>query len=56
MDLNDELKGRAEKKIKDKMLKYFDKILNLRRKHQKGNIWLCKEGYGQAFLVWGYKK
>ena len=29
MDLNDELKDRAEKKIKDKMLKYFDKIIKI---------------------------
>lgn len=29
MDLNDELKDRAEKKIKDKMLKYFDRIIKI---------------------------
>lgn len=29
MDLNDELKDRVEKKIKDKMLKYFDKIIKI---------------------------
>ena len=29
MDLNNELKDRAEKKIKDKMLKYFDKIIKI---------------------------
>jgi len=29
MDLNDELKNRAEKKIKDKMLKYFDRIIKI---------------------------
>ena len=29
MDLNDELKDRAEKKIRDKMLKYFDRIIKI---------------------------
>ena len=29
LDLNDELKDRAEKKIKDKMLKYFDRIIKI---------------------------
>lgn len=41
----------AEKKV----VKHFKHILNERRKRSKVHPWLCKEGYGQAFLVWGFK-
>lgn len=37
------------------VVKYFRKILNRRKKLMKKHPWFCKEGYGQAFLVWGFK-
>lgn len=37
-------------------LEYFKQLLRQKRKASKKNPWLCKEGYGQAFLVWGFKK
>jgi len=41
----------AEKEI----VKYFDNILNYRKKQGGHHPWFCKEGYGQAFLIWGFK-
>jgi ubiquinone/menaquinone biosynthesis C-methylase UbiE len=38
------------------LTEYFQKLLRERKKKFKRNPWLCKEGYGQAFLVWGYRK
>ncbi len=35
---------------------HFEKILNQRRRDTGKHPWLCEEGYGQAFLVWGFKK
>lgn len=37
------------------IVNYFEKILNQRRKLTKKHPWFCKEGYGQAFLIWGFK-
>jgi len=42
----------AEKRI----LKHFNQLLKEREKDSNMHPWLCKEGYGQAFLLWGYKK
>jgi len=36
------------------IVKHFNSILHQREK-KGGHPWLCKEGYGQAFLVWGFK-
>jgi SAM-dependent methyltransferase len=38
------------------LVRHFTELLEQRR-HQSGgrNPWLCQEGYGQAFLVWGRK-
>lgn len=36
------------------LVKYLEKILKSRRK-LRADPWLCKEGYGQAFLLWGLK-
>lgn len=33
----------------------FKRILEEKRKKTGKNPWLCEEGYGQAFLVWGFK-
>jgi ubiquinone/menaquinone biosynthesis C-methylase UbiE len=38
------------------LVKYFETILEMRRKETERHPWLCKEGYGQAFLVWGFKE
>ncbi len=38
------------------LLSYFKKCLEERKKNSDMNPWLCEEGYGQAFLIWGYKK
>jgi len=40
----------AEKEV----VKHFKDMLSSRKKTKK-HPWLCREGYGQAFLVWGYK-
>ena len=37
------------------IVKHFKKLLEKRRNETGKNPWLCKEGYGQAFLVWGFK-
>lgn len=38
------------------LLKYFRKCLEEQKKQSDINPWLCEEGYGQAFLIWGFKK
>lgn len=38
------------------LVSHFTEMLEERRKHNGGrNPWLCEEGCGQAFLVWGFK-
>ena len=37
------------------LVAHFKKILEKRKKESEKNPWLCEEGYGQAFLVWGFK-
>lgn len=39
-------------KSEEFLVKHFNLILNERVKDNK-NPWLCEEGYGQAFLIWG---
>lgn len=43
------------KKSEKVIVEYFEEILKKRKKETKKNPWLCKEGYGQAFLIWGLK-
>jgi hypothetical protein len=38
------------------ILNHFEKCLEDRKKYSDMNPWLCEEGYGQAFLIWGFKK
>ena len=38
-----------------KLIKYFNSILKKNAQKTGKNQWLCKEGYGNAFLVWGIK-
>jgi hypothetical protein len=38
------------------LVKHFKKILAERAKETDENPWLCDEGFGQAFLVWGYRQ
>ena len=38
------------------LINHFKNILKSKLKIDKSNQWLCKEGYGQAFIVWGVKK
>lgn len=35
------------------LVKYLSKILDLNKDYK--HPWMCKEGYGNAFVVWGYK-
>jgi len=37
------------------LVKHFQEILIKRKEKNKANPWLCKEGYGQAFLIWCFK-
>ena len=37
------------------LVEEFEKILARRREETKRHPWLCEEGYGQAFLLWGTK-
>ena len=37
------------------LVEYFTKMLNENEKKTGNHPWLCKEGYGNAFLVWGVK-
>jgi len=43
------------KESEELLVEYFSKILKTRKSKSNKNPWLCKEGYGQAFIVWGYK-
>ena len=46
-----------DNKIEKLILTEFDKIIKKRVKDKKFfNPWLCEEGFGQAFLIWGIKK
>jgi ubiquinone/menaquinone biosynthesis C-methylase UbiE len=36
--------------------KHFENLLQERKKQLGHHPWLCKEGYGQAFLVWGVRR
>ncbi|MFA7252971.1 MAG: class I SAM-dependent methyltransferase [Patescibacteria group bacterium] len=38
------------------LLLHFKKLFAERKKKSDKHPWLCKEGFGQSFLVWGYKK
>ena len=38
------------------LVAHFQKILDEIRLKSKRNPWLCAEGFGQAFLIWGYKE
>lgn len=38
------------------LVKHFQQVLEERRTESGKNPWLCKEGYGQAFLVWCFKE
>ncbi len=37
------------------IVKHFAKMLDDNGKRTGKHPWLCQEGYGQAFIVWGYK-
>ena len=37
------------------LVRYFNSILEKNAQKTEKNQWLCKEGYGNAFLVWGIK-
>ncbi len=37
------------------LVKYFDKILKERKIETGNHPWLCEEGFGNAFLIWGVK-
>jgi SAM-dependent methyltransferase len=46
------LPSQAEKAL----VNHFNEMLEVRKKCSGGsNPWLCEEGYGQAFIVWGSK-
>lgn len=38
------------------LVKYFENILKKIKAKTGKNPWLCKEGFGNAFLIWGIKK
>ncbi len=38
------------------LVKHFQSILDKRKVDTGKNPWLCEEGFGQAFLVWCFKK
>ena len=42
-------------KSEQELVQYFKKILIEIEKKTGTHPWLCKEGYGNAFLVWGVK-
>jgi hypothetical protein len=37
------------------LVSHFMRVLDERNNNGERNPWLCEEGYGQAFLVWGFK-
>ena len=37
------------------LVSHFRTVLAKRTRERNGHPWLCEEGYGQAFLVWGRK-
>lgn len=37
------------------LVKYFEQMMEENRKKTRKHPWLCKEGFGNAFLVWGIK-
>lgn len=37
------------------LVRHFEQLLAVRARATGKNAWLCPEGYGQAFLVWGVK-
>lgn len=43
-------------KSEQQIVQYFEQILERRKASNNSVPWMCKEGYGQAFLVWGFKK
>jgi SAM-dependent methyltransferase len=38
------------------LVDHFISVLDTRKEHTGRNPWLCEEGYGQAFVIWCYKK
>ena len=43
------------KKNERNLVDYLNILLDKNKKKNRKNQWLCKEGYGNAFLVWGVK-
>tara|TARA_B100000795_G_C22803119_1_gene443052 strand:- start:1210 stop:2067 length:858 start_codon:yes stop_codon:yes gene_type:complete len=43
------------KKSEKALLGYFEKLLSQNSEETGNHQWLCKEGFGNAFLVWGVK-
>ncbi len=37
------------------LVRHFESVLETQRQQTGKNPWLCPEGEGQAFLVWGQK-
>jgi SAM-dependent methyltransferase len=37
------------------LVEYFERVLESRKSSTNLNPWVCGEGYGQAFLIWGRK-
>ncbi len=37
------------------LVKHFEKMMDENRRKTKKHPWLCEEGFGNAFLVWGVK-
>lgn len=44
------------KKSEKILVSHFQKLLEKKRKKTEKNPWLCKEKYGQAFFIWGFRK
>jgi hypothetical protein len=38
------------------LVRHLKDMLSRRRFEQDGHPWFCEERYGQAFLLWGFKK
>ncbi len=43
-------------KSENVLVEHFQEILLKRQEKSNKNPWLCQEGYGQAFLIWCFKK